>query len=83
VKGLAVPGMPACSPGMEGSRSDAYSVIAFDAAGHGSVYQKYAGSRDWPLRASADVFRRKRASCRRHSLEFPEGECDPATLPRG
>ncbi len=46
VKGLAVPGMPAGSPGMEGSRSDAYSVIAFDAAGHGSVYQKYAGSRD-------------------------------------
>jgi len=42
-KGLAVPGMPAGSPGMEGSRSDAYSVILFDEAGRASVYQKYLG----------------------------------------
>lgn len=40
-KGLAVPGMPAGSPGMEGARSDAYSVVKFDAAGAASVYRKY------------------------------------------
>jgi hypothetical protein len=40
-KGLAVPGMPAGSPGMEGSRHDAYSVVSFDGAGILSVYQKY------------------------------------------
>ena len=32
-KGLAVPGMPMGSPGMEGPRSDAYSVMLFDADG--------------------------------------------------
>ncbi|MEP6535625.1 MAG: DUF411 domain-containing protein [Bryobacteraceae bacterium] len=40
-KGLAVPGMPAGSPGMEGARSDAYSVVQFDAAGAASVYRTY------------------------------------------
>lgn len=40
-KGLAVPGMPAGSPGMEGSRQDAYSVVRFDEGGMLSVYQKY------------------------------------------
>jgi hypothetical protein len=39
-KGLAVPGMPAGSPGMEGPRKDAYSVVLFDAEG-ASIYQKY------------------------------------------
>src|SRR5437867_5463195 len=39
-KGLAVPGMPAGSPGMEGGRKDAYSVVLFDAEG-ASIYQKY------------------------------------------
>jgi hypothetical protein len=43
-KGLAVPGMPAGSPGMEGPRSDAYSVLLFDAAGKTSVYQRYTGN---------------------------------------
>jgi hypothetical protein len=43
-KGLAVPGMPAGSPGMEGSRSDAYSVILFDQAGRTSEFQKYPGN---------------------------------------
>lgn len=35
VKGIAVPGMPAGSPGMEvpGGRKDPFDVIAFDAAG--------------------------------------------------
>lgn len=32
-RGLAVPGMPAGSPGMEGARSERYAVLAFDAAG--------------------------------------------------
>lgn len=32
-RGLAVPGMPAGSPGMEASRSERYAVLAFDAAG--------------------------------------------------
>lgn len=43
-KGLAVPGMPMGSPGMEGARSDAYSVMLFKADGTSSVYQKYPGS---------------------------------------
>jgi hypothetical protein len=40
-KGLAVPGMPMGSPGMEGSRSDAYSVMLFSADGKASVYKSY------------------------------------------
>ncbi len=42
-KGLAVPGMPAGSPGMEGARSDAYTVVLFDEAGELSSFQKYPG----------------------------------------
>ena len=42
-KGLAVPGMPMGSPGMEGARSDAYSVLLFKADGTSSVFQKYPG----------------------------------------
>jgi len=42
-KGLAVPGMPLGSPGMEGARRDPYSVLLFDAAGRISVYRKYPG----------------------------------------
>lgn len=43
VKGLAVPGMPVGSPGMEveGQPADPYDVIAFDAAGRASVYSSY------------------------------------------
>ena len=37
-KGLAVPGMPMGSPGMEGDRKDAYNVMLFDAAGKSRVY---------------------------------------------
>ena len=41
-KGIAVPGMPVGSPGMEvGDRVDAYSVMLFDASGNASVYQNY------------------------------------------
>ncbi len=39
-KGLAVPGMPVGSPGMEmGGRVDPYDVIAFDAEGRTAVYE--------------------------------------------
>ena len=41
-KGLAVPGMPIGSPGMEvGDRRDAYSVLLFDADGKTTVYRHY------------------------------------------
>jgi hypothetical protein len=41
-KGLAVPGMPIGSPGMEvGTRRDAFSVVLFDAEGKTSVYRQY------------------------------------------
>jgi hypothetical protein len=41
VAGLAVPGMPIGSPGMEsGSRKDPYDVLAFDRAGKTSIYLK-------------------------------------------
>jgi Predicted metal-binding protein len=40
--GLAVPGMPMGSPGMEqGERHDPYSVVLFDSEGRTSVYQKH------------------------------------------
>jgi hypothetical protein len=40
--GIAVPGMPAGSPGMEvPGRKDSYSVISFDKAGQQSVYEKH------------------------------------------
>ena len=42
-KGLAVPGMPIGSPGMEGPVSQAYSVILFDGEGRTSVYKSYPG----------------------------------------
>ncbi len=38
VAGLAVPGMPMGSPGMEGPRKDPYNVVTFDAAGNTTVY---------------------------------------------
>jgi len=42
-KGLAVPGMPIGSPGMEqGSRRDPYSVIMFDSNGKSVEFQKYS-----------------------------------------
>lgn len=40
VAGLAVPGMPMGSPGMEGPRKDAYDVVAYTAGGKTSVYAK-------------------------------------------
>lgn len=38
--GLAVPGMPMGSPGMEGPRKDAYDVILFRRDGRTSVYAR-------------------------------------------
>jgi hypothetical protein len=37
-RGLAVPGMPMGSPGMEGPRKDKYDVLLFDKAGKSRVY---------------------------------------------
>ena len=48
VRGLAVPGMPVGSPGMEvpGQSEDAYDVIAFaDGAAH-RVFMRYRGGRE-------------------------------------
>ena len=40
VKGIAVPGMPMGSPGMEGPRSERYDVVTFDSTGKTTVYAK-------------------------------------------
>ncbi|MGH7559934.1 MAG: DUF411 domain-containing protein [Gemmatimonadales bacterium] len=40
VLGLAVPGMPAGSPGMEGPRKDPYEVLTFDASGKTTVFAR-------------------------------------------
>ncbi|MCW8899623.1 MAG: DUF411 domain-containing protein [Gammaproteobacteria bacterium] len=41
IKGLAVPGMPMGSPGMEGHRKDRYDVVAIDKNNKVSVYSNY------------------------------------------
>jgi len=38
IAGLAVPGMPSGSPGMEGGTKERYSVLTFDRAGRTTVY---------------------------------------------
>ncbi len=40
-KGLAVPGMPVGSPGMEGGAPDRYDVMLFDTDGSVNVYGRY------------------------------------------
>lgn len=40
ILGLAVPGMPSGSPGMEGGRKEPYDVIAFERGGKTRVYAK-------------------------------------------
>jgi hypothetical protein len=40
VEGIAVPGMPSGSPGMESPNPEPYQVIAFDAAGKTTVFAK-------------------------------------------
>ncbi len=43
VLGIAVPGMPVGTPGMEmGDRKDAYKVIAFDKEGRKQVFSAHA-----------------------------------------
>jgi hypothetical protein len=41
VKGLAVPGMPMGSPGMEGGAKQHYQVMAFDRTGKARVFASY------------------------------------------
>ena len=41
IKGLAVPGMPMGSPGMEGHRKDKYNVIAVDKNNTSFIYSSY------------------------------------------
>ena len=41
VTGLAVPGMPAGSPGMEGPRKDPYRVLSFDSKGQIRVFASH------------------------------------------
>ena len=47
VLGLAVPGMPVGSPGMEvpGVAAEPYQVIAFDKNGNTEVFSSYSGDR--------------------------------------
>lgn len=40
VRGIAVPGMPIGSPGMEGNRVEHYDVLTFDTDGHTTVFAK-------------------------------------------
>jgi hypothetical protein len=40
-RGLAVPGMPMGSPGMEGARKDPYEVLLVKDGGKTSVYKRY------------------------------------------
>ena len=40
IAGLAVPGMPMGSPGMEGATKENYDVLTFDRAGRTTVYAK-------------------------------------------
>ncbi len=40
VAGIAVPGMPRGSPGMEAPVSDPYNVMTFDLAGNRTVYER-------------------------------------------
>ena len=43
-KGLAVPGMPVGSPGMEGGSAETYAVILFGAGGR-KDYMRFVGAR--------------------------------------
>jgi hypothetical protein len=38
ISGIAVPGMPMGSPGMEGGAKESYTVLSFDSTGKSSVY---------------------------------------------
>ena len=40
IAGLAVPGMPMGSPGMEGPYAESYDILALDRAGNSEVYER-------------------------------------------
>jgi hypothetical protein len=42
IKGIAVPGMPMGSPGMESPNPQAFDVIAFDAEGNSEVFASHS-----------------------------------------
>lgn len=41
IKGIAVPGMPIGSPGMEGPNPESYDVMSFDKNGKSEVFEKF------------------------------------------
>lgn len=47
VVGLSVPGMPGGSPGMESSKAEPFSVVAFDERGHTTVFESYKPPYRW------------------------------------
>jgi hypothetical protein len=49
VLGLAVPGMPVGSPGMEGGKPEPYEVLTFDKNGKTTVYAKRIENREWRM----------------------------------
>jgi len=45
IVGIAVPGMPSGTPGMEmGDRKDAYNVMSFDKENHYEIFHSYEGT---------------------------------------
>ena len=44
-RGLAVPGMPVGSPGMEGGTPETYTVFLFDVAGASKPWMRFVGTR--------------------------------------
>lgn len=45
IVGIAVPGMPSGTPGMEmGDRKDAYNVMSFDKKNHYEIFNSYEGT---------------------------------------
>ncbi|WP_233575102.1 DUF411 domain-containing protein [Stagnimonas aquatica] len=53
-KGLAVPGMPIGSPGMEmGDRVDPYQTLLFDGQGRSSVFSRHGTASAAPVKASS------------------------------
>ena len=46
IVGIAVPGMPSGTPGMEmGNRKDAYNVMSFDKENHYEIFNSYEGTK--------------------------------------
>lgn len=48
VKGIAVPGMPMGSPGMEGPYTEPYEVYTFDGSGRMAMYRRGSGAAERP-----------------------------------